>query len=227
VNDWLDNIRKILESDSVSLKDLATLSGADVSIFYVNQDLSKCDLRGQDLAGINLSGTGITEDQLDKFTKIDPEFDPRFVLHSEYISLRLSIELTSLVYGFADANHYIYRAWAFKNLIESGLNCAQSNRDYETFITENSRFCDVIYKKGKSKRFQIQIYPSIQERAFRWAKNTGKKFSPIIYNELILIGLISRSIRNISAKDYSAIRPLSLFSSAHHHYEHLSGKGSV
>lgn len=50
---WLDKVIELLEADTMDLRDLAKIAGADPKIFYRGIDPRALDLSGQDLDGID------------------------------------------------------------------------------------------------------------------------------------------------------------------------------
>lgn len=55
---WLDKVVELLEADTMDLRDLARLAGADPRTFYRGIDPKTLDLNGQDLEGIEF-GDGL------------------------------------------------------------------------------------------------------------------------------------------------------------------------
>lgn len=215
---WLSPISAIIDSESLSLRDLAISVGADPAHFYMYQDLSACDLRGQDLRGMNLIGTGLRSSHMDEKTLIDPEFDPRFTFKNEYVSIKFPIELLALVYGYADEANYVYRAWAFKSLIESALFVTPTTESLESFIRNSREFARLIDSNSRpTKTVRIQIYRFIQERAHLWAAERGRPFDATIYLELVLLSLLRRKFGGGDYKRFEDIVPVSLYVTSREH----------
>ncbi|MEA2897571.1 MAG: hypothetical protein QOJ84_3186 [Bradyrhizobium sp.] len=52
---WLDKVVLLFQADTSDLRELARIAGADPSVFYRGIDITKLDLNGQDLDGIEFS----------------------------------------------------------------------------------------------------------------------------------------------------------------------------
>ena len=190
MNNWLSPIITILEGEQSDLRDLALSVGADPKFFYMNQDLSQCDLRGQDLRGMNLTGTKIHEMQCSVSTKMDKEFDPR-----EYDTLitkkiGLSSTLYHLIQMYMERVNYVYIAPAIKSLVMRARHLA---------LVQPDEFENLFSIISKNKTFNKVIY----ERPVKIVRiNTTKRHNEIIkfedifhstttyYNIAILIALI-------------------------------------
>jgi hypothetical protein len=208
---WEDKIIAILSSSSGDLRLLAQLTGENPASFYRFQDLSQCDLRGQDLRGMDLTGTNIECATLDEATKIDPEFDPRFIFKSEYISFNINRNLNLFIAEFAKDANYSYEAWAYKFLIDRAIKIHKAGNwlFYENIIAKNEKFHDLIENKSKSSMLikTIQVYEQSQEYIYkRIFSEDAEQFSLIL-----AIGALSVKIRYNSKKDFSQISPLILF----------------
>lgn len=188
---WLSNIQKILDSEKSDLRSLAKVAGADPNTFYMWQNLSGCDLRGEDLRGMNLVGTDILEDQLDDFTLIDREFDPRFLFRSQYLSFRVSDYLWDLICEYAEDRHYVYMAWAVKALVESGFSVLRSGNDFFRPIYDAGEVDRMLNIEDMKYRWvQVRVSADLQESIFKFAKSRYGLENSDIYPELIFIGII-------------------------------------
>lgn len=208
---WEEKIKNILLSTTGDLRELAKIAGEDPATFYRCQDLSMCDLRGQDLRGMDLTGTNIENATWDDATKIDPEFDPRFIFENEYVSFDINRDLNLLVLEFAKDAKYRYEAWAYKFLVDRAISIHRSGRwgYYEEVVVSYPKFSRLIDMKSKSSLLSktIQMYRYKQEYIH---ENFGND-RPDVFGWMLAIGAISRKIRFGSKKDLSEVNPLILF----------------
>ncbi|MCF1505464.1 S1 RNA-binding domain-containing protein, partial [Afifella sp. H1R] len=72
MNNWLDKVVEILDSDTGDLRILAQIAGADPKIFYRGINLDGADIRGQDLRGLDLK-INIDKSYIDNYTQISPD----------------------------------------------------------------------------------------------------------------------------------------------------------
>lgn len=208
---WEDKIAAILSSNSGDLRHLALLTGENPANFYRYQDLSQCDLRGQDLRGMDLTGTNIERATLDNATKMDPEFDPRFIFKSEYVSFNINRNLNIFIAEFAKDAKYSYEAWAYKFLIDRAIRVHKAGNwlYYQYFIENNEKFYELIENRSKSSMLikTIQIYRGNQQYIYEEIFGDD----PEQFSLVLAIGAISVKIKHNSKKDYSQISPLILF----------------
>lgn len=206
---WEEKIEKIISCSTGDLRELANIAGQDPITFYRYQDLSMCDLRGQDLRGMDLTGTNIENATLDPSTKIDPEFDPRFVFDNEYVCFTINRDLNLLVSEFAKGQKYRYEAWAYKSLVDRSIEMHRAGRwsFYEDIIVNNDKFQSFVDNRSKSSLLTktIQIYRHKQEY-IHYNSEDIESFSMIL-----MVGAISTKIRYKARKDFSDIHPLLLF----------------
>lgn len=183
MNNWLAPIIKILEGGNSDLRDLALSVGADPRIFYMNQDLSQCDLRDQDLRGMNLTGSKIHELQCNENTKIDEEFDPRE--DSKFITkrVRMGSTLHHLVQMYMERVSYIYMAPAIKSL---------TMRARQIALVDPEKFKRLFFFIKNSKKMDKIIF----EKSVKTVRiNTTKRHDDLIR--------IEESFGNLSTKYYN------------------------
>ena len=208
---WEEKIKNILLSNTGDLRELAEIAGEDPATFYRCQDLSMCDLRGQDLRGMDLTGTNIENATWDDATRIDPEFDPRFVFENEYIPFEINRDLNLLVLDFARDAKYRYEAWAYKSLIDRAIHLHRAGRwdYYEKLVISYPKLFRLVDMKSKSSLLSktIQMYRYKQEYIY---ENFGNDRSDV-FSWMLTVGAISRRIRYGLIIDLSDLNPLILF----------------
>lgn len=75
---WLDKAADLLVAPTDNLRDLAVLAGGDPRTFYRHTSLDGCDLRGQDLSGMEFTTLGQGHILVDESTKFDPQYQRDF-----------------------------------------------------------------------------------------------------------------------------------------------------
>lgn len=195
------NILAILSSDSADLRYLANLVGEDPLYFYVGQDLSKCDLRSQDLRNISFDGSTLAGATIDSETRVDAKYDveirkgadyffpsiPRYVM--EYVDLR------------AVAKGYRYYAYEYQTLIRAGKNlfdgksmkshCVEilTSDEVERRIFDQSPR-DRKVRKLNLKFADIRVAKKIEKTVLDIESNSGQYWMGI--TSLLLLGIASR-----------------------------------
>ena len=86
---WSEIVKLILQSRSGDLKELAKIAGVADPSFYSYQSLAGCDLRGQDLSGLDFTESEIEKSILDNETIIDSLFDVREIDINGYFVLQI------------------------------------------------------------------------------------------------------------------------------------------
>lgn len=69
MSDWEERVLAVLRAETSDLRELALIAGADPTTFYRDANFRNCDLRGENLAGFDLThakmdGTLLDEEQL-------------------------------------------------------------------------------------------------------------------------------------------------------------------
>jgi hypothetical protein len=125
---WLDGVARVLMSPELDLRKLAEIGGADATYLYQFSDLSRCDLRGQKLGGLDFTGAVLEGAALDRITEIDSKFDPR--LHeAQYYRFRVNRNLLRLLNAEALSTGYTYAVWSVKWLFD----LIYQYRDYDRY----------------------------------------------------------------------------------------------
>lgn len=73
---WLAGIEEVLTAETGDLRKLAEIAGHDPATFYIGTCMDGCDLRGQDLRGMQFTNFDITKVLVDENTLLDPEYMP-------------------------------------------------------------------------------------------------------------------------------------------------------
>jgi len=119
---WLQDISVIFSADTSDLRQLAIMVGEDPVSFYSGVDLSKSDLRGQDLRGMRFDRSRLQGALLDAATQIDSPYDPRQsqpdkpAVHKRYLAF--PPELIPLIRCYSFRENYSMWGWAIKNLLD-------------------------------------------------------------------------------------------------------------
>lgn len=208
---WLERLWSVSTANTNNLIELADLLGVDAKTFYVGQDLSACDLRGQDLRGIDLTGTNLEKAIIDEATKISPVFDPRVPRLSDYVDIDITQSLNHLILAFSEEANYRYPAWAYKALIERGINAFRWNQwqYYTSLIADNSYLRETIDHTSKSSLLtkKMQVY-DWQQRFI--TVSMGQGISGTRFALTMLVGFLSTKIPFGDNKDYSQLKATAL-----------------
>lgn len=210
MSNWLHPLKRIFDADTGDLRKLAEAVGGNPEIFYIGRDLSNCDLRGQDLRGMDLTGATLNPDHMDAETKIDPQFDPRFVFTSHYIQIAMREEVLAMALAFADVSHYTYKAWAMKALLEWGIKNI-TNKEVQHVIDVNPELKDLYFGKGKMRRLTVLVYPFIQESAHQIALSDEKPSSREVYNKILIAALVRQFLTRNRVGNYASVSPMEMF----------------
>lgn len=119
---WTSAIVDVLVSHSGDLKRLAEIGGADYRTVYRGQSLQGCDLSGQDLKNVDLDGCEVEKARINDATQLDPRFDPRLADEFRYLNVRIPSEINRIVSVYAHDAAYVYKAWAYRSLVEKFVN---------------------------------------------------------------------------------------------------------
>lgn len=202
---WLDGAAKILTAETGDLRKLAKIAGYDPKTYYKYQDLSGCDLRGQNLEGMDLSDCQLDKAILDEETVIDKEFDPR-VEHNTPIQLkvRISSDLNTLVLHYMQSKNLKNRDTTYHRLLREGYECIYSKRFefYSDIIDKNFNLSELL-KIKKTSSLEINL-----NFDFRLVYDVMNKYGESkSLNRIILVSLIRKRIKYNSRKDYSSVSP--------------------
>lgn len=75
-DDLMVRLARILQAETIDLRELAGIAGADPAHFYVGTSLEGVDIRGQDLRGMKLPGLDLEKVRKDDATQVDePEVE--------------------------------------------------------------------------------------------------------------------------------------------------------
>lgn len=158
---WSAIVKEILQAKTGDLRKLSELANHNPSTFFTYQSLSGCDLRGQDLSGMDLTGCDVEEAILDHDTILDEEFEFRSALAPGYFSFNIPSRLYLAIDRFADHYNYIYRAWAYKNLIGRFTRAMNGNRIAKivSTATEQKEIYELVLKQyeGPTERLVILL----------------------------------------------------------------------
>ena len=152
---WSQIVKDILISKSGDLRELADIAGRDYKTFYTFQSLAGCDLCGQDLREFNLEGCDLNLSKMDENTLLDSKFEFRTRDLGGYFSFSIPVELNIAIIEFSRHYNYVYRAWAYKNLIERFRRL--SNRrmvEIHKTIVGSHYFHDLVLKNS-NKKFEV------------------------------------------------------------------------
>ncbi|KAB7643625.1 pentapeptide repeat-containing protein [Polymorphobacter fuscus] len=219
---WLAGINKILSANTADLKELARTVGAEPEIFYVGQDLSACDLKDQDLRGMNLTGTNLTWSNLNENTKIDPQFDPRFVFIEEYVNFKITLKMAALLQSYCNNRHYTYKAWAVKNLVDVAVRADHRfSGNYGLFVETNSLYEEILREKRKTTSMRVLIFLNIQRKVFELSISRYGHFDSDIYARLILEGIVRDRLPKLNFDSYGNIDPFQLYPDVYENYQLL------
>jgi hypothetical protein len=220
VSDWLAPIRKILVAETGDLRKLAEAVGANPQIFYVGRDLSKCDLRGQDLRGMDFTGASLNPALMDDLTRLDPAYDPRFRV-PDYVQIGMREEVLAIALAFADATHYVYKAWAIKALLETGVRYL-ANKEVQHVIESNPLIRE-LYRatSGKMRRLTVLVQPHVRQAVAKISMDEGRRADIYTYNQVIISALVRQYIMRNRAKDYASIQPLEMFAGAQNYLDQI------
>lgn len=203
---WLSDLAAMAQSKSNDLRELAVILGQDPAEFYKHQDLSGCDLRGQNLEGMDLTGCNIINALIYERTVISPPFDPRYSDQDMYLRFIIHRNLNKLLLEFAEEANYRYPAWAFKSLLESGISIHRDGRwqFYSDIVSKNKNFADALDHRSKSSCVSktLLIYPVQQDyvsNIMRIEHESNK------YPLIMFIGLLAHKIKFGVNKDYSGL----------------------
>ena len=209
-----NGVEKILTAATGDLRELARLAQCDPKDFYVDQDLSHCDLRGQDLRGMDFSGCNLERAIIDEATKFDPEHDPRNSDESVYLNIKISKHLNTIILSYAEEVGYSYLAWAYKRLLDDGIKLYLKNRTkyYSEIIDNNVYFLDLSKKPSGINSLSVTILSNnFHVEMIEEITSKFKKYDP--FQLIFLSALIAKKIKYNSHKDYSNIIPSSLYAS--------------
>src|SRR3546814_20729899 len=106
--------------------DLQTLALQDA---HRIADLSKCDVRGQDLRCVDVTGAMLAGAYFDDQTLIDAEFDPRNG-QKRYYKFLVSSNIVKLVNSEAEKRGYTYEIWYGKSLFETDRKSTRLNSSH-------------------------------------------------------------------------------------------------
>lgn len=73
---WLDKVLDIYNADTINLRELAKIAGANPEFFYVGTSMRNVDVKGQDLTGIRFSDQEKRALIYDESTKFDEYSEP-------------------------------------------------------------------------------------------------------------------------------------------------------
>lgn len=182
---------QILESDEHDLVRLASLSGCDVSHFYVGANFDNVDIRGCDLRALNLRGAKLDKVVFDAATKIDPRFVPPDWNLNDF----KSAELTSLVYNYLSdqmrAGHFRTRTSVLRYLVRI---CHLAAPTFDVIVRWRAHILSQPeYKKALNSRrpsrknMTIKVY----DEEHRYVLLVGKAFHgrSAGYNAAAMIGM--------------------------------------
>ena len=220
MSNWLAPIKSIFDAETSDLRKLAETVGANPTFFYVGRDLTQCDLKGQDLRGMDFTRAKLNPALMDSMTKLDPKFDPRFEI-SPYLQIGLREEVLAMAYAFAEEVHYQDKAWALKALLEMGVKNV-SNKEVTHIIGSNDKIKALTsIKKGRMRRLTLNVYPIIQSWVAEFSRSTGRVYDRDSYNEIVLAGLMRQFIDRRGASSYASIEPLEIFKGAAHYLQEI------
>jgi Pentapeptide repeats (8 copies) len=208
---WLDDVSNILLAQTGDLRQLAKLVTDDITNFYKGQNLAGCDLRGQDLTGLNFENCNIDAAILDEYTKIDIIFDPRVIMYEEYVNIKISPKVERAVYNFANSVGYSYTAWAYKNLFTRFNRYYAISRFefYLEIIKQNEHLLALCANTYENSSRSTSIL--ISAKTSEWLDELRKKEPNLnCFNAALIGALLSRMIQLNSKKDYSGLNLYSL-----------------
>lgn len=188
---WSEIVKNILSSKSGDLKELARIAGGDYKDFYAHQSLAGCDLRGQDLREFNLDGCEIAASIVDDKTILDDRYEFRVGEFGGYLEFSIPNDLNNAVIDFAQHYNYVYRAWAYKNLVERFKRLSKRRAtSVHAIIVENTYFHDLVLKNSLHKLESIVILLNKNQlSSINRISHIYPQFDPDSY--ALLSGLIS------------------------------------
>ncbi len=158
---WSNIIVTILNSRTVDLRQLAEIAGYDPENFYVGSDLSKADLRGQDLRDINFHGANLRGSLIDSHTKFNEEWDPRLDWKKTRRKRHtlLPHDLIKLVTIFQRASNYSSPGWAIRGLLSYTSHALnnESLMDYWASKIMEDKVFDPLFYAATKKREQYVL----------------------------------------------------------------------
>jgi uncharacterized protein YjbI with pentapeptide repeats len=190
---WSDRIVEILNSHTVDLRQLAEIAGYKAENFYIGSDLSKADLRGQDLREINFHAANLSGSIVDNHTKFDEIWDPR--INWKAISRKrrtlLPHDLIKLVIIFQKTAHYSSPGWAIRGLL-AYTSRALSNQPlmdrWASHILDNKVFDPLFYAATKKReQYIITMRDDLYNILIQYAVGLKTESAAVILG--ILIGL--------------------------------------
>lgn len=209
---WLDIASEIIRSDVADLRELARIAGADPVTFYRGADLSKADLSGQDLRGLDFTHANLRGAVLDDLTRIDPEFYPYDNDEPIIKKVRLSPQLMDAVYAYEEEVNYSYTGAALRSLVESAHRNSILPIDsfWMRLINDNPYFRSVV---DSDQPGALYHRINLKYGAFLFIRRLQRRF-PLhhdAYSAAVLIGLLVRKLTN-QRKDYSNLKLTALYS---------------
>lgn len=211
MSNLFESLERMFETNTNSLKDLAIAAGMDWRTLYRNQSLENCDLRGQDLRGMDLTGTNISIQNVDEFTQLDVQFDPRVWDYSaSHRKFRIPIPLLHIVQQYAAEVDYAYIAWAYKSLFMR--YCYYSFIVDSTIlevISKNEEFSDLV--RNRPKRETAPVSFLVYGRQMRAVEQKAKEaevilgFEPNAMALAIFHTLLQRKLLPFKDRDYSIL----------------------
>jgi hypothetical protein len=206
---WLDGVAEIFSANTGNLRELAVLSGIDPRYCYAHQDLSGCDLRGQDLTDMQFPGCNLENAVIDDKTIIDPEFDPRVDLENiDGLIFRISSDINTLVLNYMEERKLKNRDKTYHRLLREGYESIYSKRfDFYNDIIEanNNLYAALQVRSVASIPIQFNFSFDLLGPLFR------KYGQENAINRIILVALIRKRVRFSSKKDYSNVSPNAFF----------------
>jgi Pentapeptide repeats (8 copies) len=205
VSHWLDGAAGILTAETGDLRKLAQIAGYDPKTYYKYQDLSGCDLRGQNLTGMDFSNCKLDQAIIDEKTIIDQEFDPRIKYENPIqLKVRISSDLNTLVLHYMQSKNLKNRDTTYHRLLREGYECICSKRFnfYSDIIDKNFNLSELL-KIKKTSSLEIKL-----NFDFRLINEVMNKYGEAkSLNRIILVSLIRKRIKYNSRKDYSNVSP--------------------
>lgn len=159
MNHWSNIVKALLQSKTGDLKELAKIAGSGDRNFYSYESLEECDLRGQDLSGLNLTGCNINKSIYDNETIIDEEFEFRENKNPGHYSIKIPKDLANAVSAFSDYYQYVYKAWAYKNLYNRFKRVSNSKKlpDIIDIVNGNTRLIQLCEKNFSGETQEVIV----------------------------------------------------------------------
>jgi len=199
---WLSDIISLLSAETSNLRDLAALVGQNPDTFYRGVDLSRTDLSGQNLLGMDFTGANLRGAIMDDRTRIDPAFDPIDYKRNIARNIRLPRSIRAPIEEYMSSVRYSYTGAAIKNIIwyaKRSSNTDPHSNTLDLILNNKSMMRAISDPSGDSQRINLPIGDVLFiNRLERMLASRTKAYRCAIILGLIRLSAIDRyAIRNM------------------------------